>query len=148
MSLTHCFVLKKVHNYFWEKTISTDSWTMPVVNIVPHLMDFSHPWYTLKVPGMNFDLSPWELMKEEINLENAWHPSFLEKSKEIKWVNNMSINIQCLHAYPELWRTSVFLPLMMLFQMWSKYVCKWGAGRLAQFKLQTVGSYQSYFYFF
>lgn len=122
---------------------------MPVVNIIPCLMDFSHPWYTLKFPGVNFDLSPWEPKKEEINLEKAWQPSFffLEKSKEIKWVNNTSINIQCLHAHPELWWTSVFLPLMILFQMCSKYVCKWGAERLAQFTLQTVGSYHSYFLF-
>lgn len=115
--------------------------------MIPCLMDFSYPWYTFEVPGANFDLSPWELKKEGINLEKAWHPSFWNRVKKIKWVNNTSINIPCLHAHPELSKTSVFLPLMISFQMYSKSVRKWRPNRLAQFILQRVGSYHSYFLF-
>lgn len=42
---------------------------------------FLPPLYTLQVPGVNFDLSPWEPKKEEMNLEKAQNPSFWKRVK-------------------------------------------------------------------
>lgn len=58
-----------------------DNCTILVINIIARLTDFSHHDIVYRFLGVNFDLSPWELRKEEINLEKAQNPSFRKKVK-------------------------------------------------------------------
>lgn len=58
-----------------------DNGTILGSNIIPRLTDFSNHDKPLQVLGVNFDLSPWEPKKEDINLEKARNPSFWKRVK-------------------------------------------------------------------